>query len=184
MGRSAAARPNVTYTPGENFTGPDSFSFQVSNGTSTSRAAQVLIEVTPTGDATPPQVLWSNPAADATGVTASSSPVFTDTTGPVYAPVILIGVSEPLSETTVSGGTVALAHNGGAAIAASAAFDGAFNQVVVQPRTALAAGEYVVTMTTVIADRAGNRLAAPYTTSFTVGAPVKDQRVFLPLVQR
>lgn len=179
----SGSAPNVTYTPGENFTGPDSFSFQVSNGTSISRAAQVLIEVTPTGDATPPQVLWSNPAANATGVTASSSPVFTDAAGPVYAPVILIGVSEPLSETTVSG-TVTLAHSGGAVITASAAFDSAFIQVIVQPRTALAAGEYVVTMTTAIADRAGNQLAAPYTTNFTVGAAVKDQRVFLPLVQR
>jgi hypothetical protein len=183
-GTLSGSAPNVTYTPGENFTGPDSFSFQVSNGTSTSRAAQVLIDVTPTGDATPPLVLWSNPAADATGVMASSSPVFTDTAGPVYAPVILIGISEPLNETTVNGSTVTLARSGGAVIAASAAFDGSFSQVVVQPRAALADGEYVVTMTTVIADSAGNRLATPYTVPFTVGTPVIDQRVFLPLIQK
>jgi hypothetical protein len=98
--------------------------------------------------------------------------------------VILIGISEPLNETTVNGSTVTLARSGGAVIAASAAFDGSFSQVVVQPRAALADGEYVVTMTTVIADSAGNRLATPYTVPFTVGTPVIDQRVFLPLIQK
>jgi hypothetical protein len=181
-GLLSGSAPNVTYTPGANFTGADSFTFQASNGTSTSRAAQVLIDVAAAGDTTPPQVIWSNPASGATGVAASTTPVFTDTDGPVYTPVIRIGVSEALSETTVSGASVTLAHGSGGVVASSAAFDGAFNQILVQPRVALAAGEYVATVTTAIADRAGNRLAAPQTVRFTVGAPV--ERVFLPAVQR
>jgi hypothetical protein len=183
-GLLSGSAPNVTYTPGANFTGLDSFTFQVSNRTATSRAAQVMIDVTAAGDTTPPQVLWSNPATGATGVAASSSPAFTDATGPVYPPVILLGVSEPLSETTVSAASVTLAHSGGAAVAASVTFAGAFNQIVVQPRTALMAGEYATTVTTAIADRAGNRLAAPHTVRFTVGTPVDEQRVFLPAVKR
>lgn len=183
-GTLSGSAPNVTYTPGANFTGADGFTFQVSNGTTTSRAAQVLIDVTAAGDTTPPQVIWSNPATGATGVAASTTPVFTDTNGPVYTPVIRIGVSEPLSETTVSGASVTLAHGSGGVVASSAAFDGAFNQILVQPRVVLAAGEYVATVTTAIADRAGNRLAAPQTVRFTVGAPVDGQRVFLPAVQR
>ncbi|MCX7670763.1 MAG: Ig-like domain-containing protein, partial [Anaerolineae bacterium] len=174
--------PNLTYTPAENFTGPDAFTFRVSNGTSSSRPAQVYIEVTPQGDTTPPQVLWTNPADGAAGIAASATPVFTDTVGPAYAPVIVVGVSEPLDATTVHSGTVTLARSSGAAVAASAAFNGGANQIVLTPRVALGDGEYRATVTTGIKDVAGNGLAAAYTARFTVGDPTK--RIYLPLVLR
>ena len=181
-GTLAGGPPNLTYTPAENFTGPDSLTFQVSNGAATSRLAQVDINVAPTGDTTPPQVLWTNPAADATGVEATAAPVFTDTVGPAYAPVILIGASEPLSPTSVSNATVTLAGNGRGAVTADATFDGSANQIVLTPRVALAPGEYSVTVTTGVADMAGNALVAPYIWRFTVGTPATEQRIFLPTV--
>ena len=181
-GTLSGTAPNLTYTPGANFTGADSFTFRVNNGASTSRPAQVTINVTPAGDTTPPAVLWSNPADGATGLAASATPVFTDTVGPAYAPVILIGVSEPLSATTVSTATVTLAREGGAAVTASAAFDSGANQVILTPRAALGDGEYRVTVTTSVRDAAGNALAAAHTWRFTVGDPTK--RIYLPLVLR
>ncbi|MCL4828457.1 MAG: Ig-like domain-containing protein, partial [Caldilinea sp.] len=180
-GALTGAPPNLTYTPAENFTGPDAFTFQVSNGASTSRPAQVTIEVTPQGDTTPPQVLWTNPADGAGGMAVSAAPVFTDTQGPVYAPVILIGVSEPLDTATVHAGTVTLTR-GGAAVAASVAFDGGVNQIVLYPRTALGAGEYRVTVTTGVKDAAGNALAAAHTATFTIGEAAGE--VYLPLITR
>ena len=49
-GTLAGTLPNLTYTPIENFTGADSFTFSVRNGASTSRPAQVYITVTAAGD--------------------------------------------------------------------------------------------------------------------------------------
>lgn len=180
-GTLSGTAPNLTYTPAADFTGTDGFTFRVSNGTSTSRPAQVTITVLPQGDTTAPRVLWTDPADGAVGVFASATPVFTDTVGPVYAPVILIGMSEPLDESTVHSGTVTLARSSGAAVAASATFDGGTNQIVLIPRVALGDGEYRVTVTTGVKDQAGNALAAPYTTSFMIGT---RRNVYVPLVLR
>jgi uncharacterized repeat protein (TIGR01451 family) len=179
-GTLTGAAPNLTYTPGANFTGADAFTFRVSNGTSASRPAAVQIVVRPAGDTTPPQVLWTSPAADATDVVAPAAPVYTDTVGPAYAPAILIGMSEPLDATTVTSATVTLARAGGAAVAASVAFDGGTNQIVLVPRVALPEARYVATATTDIKDMAGNALAAAHIWRFTVGAP--ERRIYLPLV--
>lgn len=180
-GTLTGAAPNLTYTPAANFTGPDAFTFRVSNGASTSRPAQVTIEVTPQGDTTPPQVLWTNPADGTGGIAPSAAPVFTDTLGPVYTPVILIGVSEALDTTTVHSGAVTLTRSG-AAVAASVAFDGGVNQIVLHPRAALGAGEYRVTVTTGVKDAAGNALAAAHVTTFTIGE--EHGNLYLPLVTR
>ncbi len=181
-GTLAGAAPNLTYTPGANFTGSDAFTFRVSNGKSASRPAAVRIAVRPAGDTAPPQVLWTSPTADATGVIAPAAPVYTDTVGPAYAPAILVGMSEPLDATTVTSATVTLARAGSAALAASVAFDGGANQIVLVPRVALTAGRYAVTVTTGVKDAAGNALAAAHTWRFTIGPP--ERRLYLPLVLR
>lgn len=182
-GTLTGVAPNLTYTPGENFTGADGFTFRVSNGASASRPAQVSITVTPQGDTTPPQVLWTTPADGATAIDAPAAPIFTDTVGAAYAPVILIGVNEPLNATSVHSSTVTLVRSS-VAVAASARFDGGANQIVLTPRTALTDGKYTVTVTTDIADVAGNSLATSYIFHFTVGAPVEGEHIFLPVVQK
>ncbi len=181
-GTLAGTPPNLTYTPAENFTGPDGFSFRVSNGTSESRAAQVRIDVIPNGDVTPPSVLWTTPEADATDVEASVTPVVTDTVGALYTPSILIGVSEALSETTVTTAAVTLALTGGTPVTATVSFNTGINQIVLYPRLALADGMYTVSVDTSVKDLAGNPLAAPYTWRFSVGDGESD--IFLPAVQR
>lgn len=175
--------PTLTYTPVENFTGADGFTFQVNNGTSTSRAAQVRINVTSVGDATPPQVLWTSPDADATGIIASITPVFTDPlTGPVYSPLIKIGVSEALNETTVTTATVTLVNSQGTPVTGAVYFDSVTNLITFAPNVALASGSYTATITTGITDLAGNSLAATH--SWTFEAKADTPFIYLPLIIR
>lgn len=182
-GALSGTPPNLTYTPDANFTGEDGFTFRVSNGTSTSRAAAVEISVTPAGDTTPPQVLWSSPTDGAKDVVFSSSPVHTDTTGPIFTPVIRMGVSELLSRTSVTTGTVTLTGSSRAALSATVDFDSSLNQIVITPRQPLAKGvTYTLTVSTAVADAAGNPPAAPVTVRFTTAAD--EQRIFLPKITR
>jgi hypothetical protein len=177
--------PGLTYTPVANFTGEDGFTFRVSNGVTTSHPAQVYTTVTPEGDTPPPQVLWTGPQADATVIVSPTTPVFTDTLGPAYVPAILIGVSEPLSETTAITATVILAR-GGASIPTSVDVDGSVNQILLLPRATMSLGVYTVSVSNGVSDRAGNPLAEAYHWRFTVAAtsapPYHD--IYLPLVLR
>jgi hypothetical protein len=81
--------------------------------------------------------LWTNPSAEAEAIVGSSSSIFTDTVGPAYSPLILLGVSEPLSDTTVRCAMVTLTPSGGAPVPSTAQFDPATNQIVLTPRAAL-----------------------------------------------
>jgi len=179
-GTLTGTAPTVTYTPAANFTGVDAFTFRVSNGTSTSRETQVRIEVLPVGDTTPPTVMWVSPAADA-AVTPTSTPIFTDTTGPVYGPAILIGMSEALDDTTVTTASVTL-RGRNEPLPALVTFDRSFNQIVVRPRAMLADGTYTVTVSQAVSDPAGNALTAPFTATFTVGDP--RRQIYVPMVMR
>ncbi len=177
-GTLSGTAPNLTYTPAADFTGPDGFTFRVSNGTSTSRPAQVTITVLPQGDTTPPQVLGSNIADGATGLT--STLIYTDTQGAAYGPVIVVSVSEQLDVTTLTTTTVTLNRNG-APVAASVGFDSGGYHIVVTPRSLLSNGVYRLSVTTGVKDQAGNAPAAPYTVSFMIGT---QRNVYVPLVSR
>ena len=50
-GTLAGTGANVTYTPNQNYNGPDSFTFKVNDGTDDSNVATVTIDVTPVNDA-------------------------------------------------------------------------------------------------------------------------------------
>jgi uncharacterized repeat protein (TIGR01451 family) len=176
------APPNITYTPYENFTGDDGFAFQVSNGTSTSRPAHVSIRVMPDGDTTPPQVWWTNPAADAMAVAVSATAIFTDALSPLYAPAIAAGLSEALDMATVTSDTVTLQGEGGTAVPARVRFAGNVNQIVLFPRVVLTPGLYTVMVTTAVRDLAGNPLTGAVVWSFTTAGAAAGHVVYLPLV--
>lgn len=167
-GTLSGAPPNLTYTPAAGTVGEDSFSFTVSNGTSTSRAAQVLIRIASTGDLDPPTVLSAAPTDGATGVEVSAVPLFEDSTGPVYAPVITIAVSEPLNVDTLTALRVVLEGPEGP-VSASVHFDGAGQRIVLIPRQPLLGlTAYQLRLLAGITDVEGNPLAAQ-SFGFTTG---------------
>jgi hypothetical protein len=180
-GTLSGSPPNLVYTPMQHFAGMDSFTFAVDNGSMESDPAQVRITVTPEGDATPPTVLWSDPVAGGF-VPVSAGATFTDTVGPLYGPVIVIGFSESLDPSTVIPENVTLAGSSGA-VAIHPIFDGGNHQIVLWPRTALAEGEYTVTVGTGVTDLAGNGLAETYVLRFSVGEG-SEQHIYLPAVQK
>jgi len=184
LGALTGTLPTLTYTPTENFVGVDDFTFRVSNSITTSRSAQVRINVSAVGDATPPQVLWVSPSADARDVHAPLTPLYTDALGPAYAPIIAVGFSEVLSSSQVTTQTVRLVNAVGQPVTGTVAFDSLLNQVTLAPRVPLGSGTiYTVTLSSEIADLAGNPLGVDHRWSFHTAAPVWHD-VYLPLVLR
>lgn len=183
LGALTGTLPTLVYTPTENFVGVDDFTFRVSNGITTSRSAQVRINVSPTGDTDPPQVLWVSPSNDAQDVPVPTTPVYTDTLGPVYAPVIVVGFSEVLSASSVTTQTVWLVSATGQ-VTGTVAFDGLLNQATLAPRAPLQSETiYTVMLESAIADLAGNPLGMSYKWNFTTAGP-GWRYVYLPLVLR
>jgi hypothetical protein len=177
--------PTLVYTPAANFNGLDRFAFRAGNGISESRPAEVQIRVNPAGDATPPQVRWTEPVSGALAVAVQAVPVYTDTVGPVYGPFINVSFSEAISSTTVSTQTVQVVDSAGRVLSRTVGYDGQGRQVVVMPREPLRGGTiYTVTVTTGVQDMAGNPLSLDFKWSFlTSGAP-PQKYVYLPLVMR
>jgi hypothetical protein len=165
-GELSGTPPNLSYTPAANTVGEDSFSFTVSNGSSESRPAQVLLRIASSGDGNAPQILSSFPADGATAVEVVSVPLFSDPLGPVYSPVIVVAVSEPLDPDSVTAQRVTLSGPGGA-LSASVSFDAGTQRIVLVPRQPLA-GETMHTLQlhAGITDLAGNPLS-PVTLAFT-----------------
>ncbi|WP_322488104.1 Ig-like domain-containing protein [Chloroflexus sp.] len=173
---------NLTYTSAANVSGGDAFTFRVRSGSVASRVAQVTITINASGDTTRPTILWSNSANNASGLVAGTTPVYTDTIGPVFAPAIMLGTSEALDATTVTTGTVKLLRANGAEVPISISYTPSSYQITMMSRVTLSDGAYRVTVTTGVKDVAGNALATPYTTSFTIGIP--PRQVFVPMIQR
>lgn len=160
--------PSLVYTPPENFTGVDNFSFIVSNGITASRPAGVRVVVNSMGDSTPPEVVWTDPAAGALDVQVSTEPLYTDEIGPVYPPILSLGFSESLSATTVTTQSVYLTKAGGSVAPSSVMVDNYNNQVILAPRAPLQSGvTYTVAATIDVRDIAGNPMAEPFAFSFT-----------------
>jgi hypothetical protein len=170
-GDLTGAPPNLTYTHAENFTGQDRFTFTVSNGVSTSRAADVTILVTPSSaDRIVPEVAWTYPEVGAVLEDVPADPVLSDDTGPLYAPSVLVGFSEAMDPNTITGTTVRVVAAGGRTVTAAVSWGGTSNQAVLVPREAWQDGSYTATVTTGVRDASGNALAAEYSWSFRIGA--------------
>ncbi len=176
--------PDLTYTPMEDYAGPDRFVFVANNGTMDSSPAQVYVTVTPEGDTQAPTVLWTLPA-DGASIQPAATEIFTDDIGSLYGPGTLIGFSEPLDPATVHSNTVTL--SGGSAredLVLHAAYDPAAQRILAYPRAPLPENQrYTARVTTGVTDLAGNPLAEDYVWDFDTGeSPYRY--IYLPLVLR
>jgi hypothetical protein len=76
FGTLSGTAPNLVYTPGTNYSGPDSFAFTVSDGSLTSAPASVTLTVTPVNDAPVPSSFSRSVLEDASlSVTLSATDV-------------------------------------------------------------------------------------------------------------
>ena len=182
-GTLGGAAPNLIYTPAANATGLDRFTFRVSGGGQESREAEVQIVINPSGDATPPQVVWTYPADGATDVAIRATALRTDETGPIFLPLPFAQFSEALDPATVSDALVHVVDADGAALPVTVFHSAPLHRLSIQPRQALQGQTvYTVTLGTGLRDLAGNALKTTYTWSFETG--VLPAVVYLPLVLR
>lgn len=175
--------PNLTYTPVENFSGVDFFTFAVSKAGETSQPAQVTIQVSSTGDTASPTVLWVSPEDHATGVALGGTPLYTIPEGDVYQPVLVAKLSEQIDEASIDTVSVIVIEAGGGAVLSKASFDPATQQLTIQLlRSLKSAKTYTVSLSAAIMDLAGNSLA-PYSWQFTTGS-LPGSNSYLPLISR
>lgn len=171
--------PNLTYTPVENFSGTDFFTFSVSLEGETSQPAQVTINVLASGDVESPSVLWVTPQDQETGVEYSETPIRTIPEGDVYAPVIVAKLSEKVQEETINSDSVSVLEYGGLVVPSKVNFDPATNLLTIQLLSPLAGmRSYMVTLTTQITDLNGNPLSQDYSWQFFTLIP---NSVYLPM---
>ncbi|MDD3949083.1 MAG: Ig-like domain-containing protein, partial [Anaerolineaceae bacterium] len=177
--------PNLTYTPVENFSGTDFFTFSVSLDGETSQPAQVTIKVSSSGDTTKPTVLWSVPENGEMDVATGSTPVYTSPAGEVFSPILAAKFSEKLKEESITSDSVVVKDPGGTVVPSSSVFDPANNQLAIQLLTALGSETtYTVTLSNTIKDLAGNALTA-YAWEFTTEAGESaGGQIFLPMITR
>jgi hypothetical protein len=106
----------------------------------------------PPADTTPPTVVSTTPASNATNVSPGASVTAT--------------FSEPLNASTVTNANFTLSGPAGA-VAANVTYNSGSNSATLQPASALAAGASYTAQLSGVKDLAGNSLASIYSWSFT-----------------
>jgi uncharacterized repeat protein (TIGR01451 family) len=182
-GTLSDAAPNLQYTPAANYSGEDRFTFTVSDGSTTSRPAEVRIIIRPSpNDTTPPEVLWTVPETNAIVDEIGTTALFTDSSGPIYAPFVRAQFSEAVNPATITEATVQLTDSEGRAVPLAINYDGRLNEITAAPHEPLRNARLYTLTIGRIKDIRGNALLAPYTTTFRTGQIGQD--VYLPIVQR
>ena len=166
-GTLSGTAPLLTYISMAQFTGPDEFYYAATNGLSQSAPAKVSVTVNPNpADTTPPLVIATVPAANATKVHVDPTPV--STSPPQYIPFITAAFTEDVDDTTVSVSSFTVDGVTGTVL-----YDGASRTATFIPGVPLAnATTYTAHLSTAIKDRAGNYLASPYSWHFTTESAV------------
>jgi hypothetical protein len=177
--------PVLTYTPQPNFAGLDRLIFTANNGTSTSRQAEVVIEVLSAGgDGIAPTVKWTGPTNGA--VINSSLRVAVHENGSLYAPYIQIQFSEPMAPGSINATTVEVKNGAGQVVPISVQYDPSLDQAVaLMQEQGQANSTYTVTVKQGATDLAGTPLAAEHVWSFQFGNLAESQgELFMPMLAR
>jgi len=181
-GTLSGTAPDLVYTPAENSTGLDAFTFKVTGAGQESRPATVQVVIDPAGDTMPPAVWWTYPEDGAIDVAVTAQPVFTDDVGPVWAPLPFVQFSEAMDEESITDDVVQMLDGAGQPVPVSVAYDGVTRRAAVYPRRALMGGmTYTLAVAAGVKDLAGNAMPSSYAWSFQTR---EDHTVYLPLILR
>lgn len=176
-GALSGTPPAITYTPAPNFEGLDRFTFQVSNGLSTSVPADIVILVRTGTETIPPEVVATAPMGGAIDVPVFTTQVYSNT----YQPFIWVGFSEPIDVATVTDETLFVQNASRQRLSGQVFYDGTTNSVRFLPAEPLDWGAvYTATVTTDIRDTSGNPLANKYEWWFRTEK--QSNQVYLPVI--
>lgn len=185
-GQLSGTAPNLTYQAPGNHIGPDWFTFQVSNGITTTEPVEVTIMVLPSSaDNSPPQVNWTAPGTNQVITTLNTEPVFSDTVGFLYEPVLVVSFNEQIAFDSIVDGILTLQDNSGNVIETYVyPVPGFPKQLRAVLRSPLVLGRsYTATLQPGIADLAGNARSESYAWTFHT-TQVEAWYLYLPLIQR
>ncbi len=173
-GALTGAPPDVSYTPDEAFVGQDALYFIVDNGAEQSDPAKVTIDVNPNpADATPPEVIATNPEPGASDVPVSDTPVATDPD--VFVPTITAEFSEQVDPATVNDSTFTVSG-----LVGTVYYDKRRKTALFTPAVPLlSATVYKATISEEVTDLVGNALSSDYVWQFSTGSVV-NLSVILP----
>ncbi len=185
-GELAGVSPSLTYTPMDNFSGQDKFTYTASNGISTSEPVDVSISVLPSNeDIQSPEIWWTEPSDQATDVPYKASAAFVDEFGAIYAPFPIIQFSEAMQAATITETNLSMWSETNQKLECSVVYDAYGNQAWLYPREPFNSGMlYTIRISTQATDLIGNPLAAEYSFSFRVGSAVDLGAIYLPLIMR
>jgi hypothetical protein len=179
-GTLSGTSPTLTYTPNANFSGLDRLLYTASNGSSTSRLAEVVFEILPVSNGIAPTVKWVSPANGE--VVNSSLQVALLDDGSLYTPHIQVQFSEPMAASTLNTTTVEITDSTGRVVPSSVEFDPTLDQIVLFMREPGVSGTtYTVTLKAGITDATGTALAANYVWNFKFGG---TPNIYFPFLQR
>ncbi len=184
FGELTGTIPNLTYTPMENMTGPDEFTYIASNGISTSNPAEVTITIKPSAnDHTPPSVLWTFPGDGRDNIPYRQSAAGYDEQGPIFAPFPILQFSEVLDLANLSESDFSFAERDGLDMEFSFTYDEYSNQVKLFPRSTYNPDTwYTIEVSTDILDLSGNPIAEAFSFSFQIGSAVDVSKEYLPII--
>jgi len=178
--------PDLIYTPMENMTGQDKFTYFASNGITNSNSAEVTITVLPSAnDLNPPVVLWVFPPDDSVNTPYRQSAAGEDDLGSIFAPFPILQFSEALDLASLTESDFRIIESETLDLDLSFSYDAYSNQVTLYPRSAYKpATWYTVEVSTGILDLAGNPLTEIFSYRFKTGLAVDLLRQYLPIINR
>jgi len=153
----------ATFTPTSNLANGTTFTLTVTTGAKDLAGNPLASDFTctfstgPGPDTTPPTVILTNPACNATGVALNKS--------------VNVTFSEAMNPLTITTANFTLAGPGTTPVVGTVAYDALTDIATFNPTSNLASNTlYTFTVTTGVRDLAGNPMAADYVCSFTTAA--------------